>query len=304
MSEVISTLENNFTYTLQPGKIPYGEDYINYFLRANMKGYCQHFASAATLIFRYLGIPARYAEGYVINREDFYTGKDLTDENIEEWITTPYTSGNLVTEIDVPDSSGHAWVEIYKEGLGWTPVEATIAPSEDGPVNMLAGLFGNNPFSAASRNLIEGVRKIDNEKTKSGIATLFIIIAAALMLLYLTRTAVRVIRRHSGFSRKDKRTGLSNRYKHLYAVCALSDGLDSRSRSYDEFFDTLLTLHPVPDMPQDIAERFEKALFSGGEIRDEEFDSIVSALKAQVKELVGGMGFSKKVRYYFIQNLW
>ena len=79
ISKVITALEENFTYTLQPGKIPYGEDYVNYFLRANMKGYCQHFASAATLIFRYLGLPARYAEGYVINREDFYLGKDLTE---------------------------------------------------------------------------------------------------------------------------------------------------------------------------------------------------------------------------------
>ncbi|MBR6702346.1 MAG: transglutaminase domain-containing protein, partial [Clostridia bacterium] len=91
ISKVITALEENFTYTLQPGKIPYGEDYVNYFLRANMKGYCQHFASAATLIFRYLGLPARYAEGYVINREDFYLGKDLTEENAQDWITTPYS---------------------------------------------------------------------------------------------------------------------------------------------------------------------------------------------------------------------
>ncbi|MBR6702347.1 MAG: hypothetical protein IKI78_04315, partial [Clostridia bacterium] len=73
---------------------------------------------------------------------------------------------------------------------------------------MLANLFGNNPFSAASRNLIEGVRKMDNEKTKSGIATLFILILSVFLLIYIIRAALRLIRRHRGFSSADRRAGL------------------------------------------------------------------------------------------------
>ena len=304
VSKVISALENNFTYTLQPGKIPYGEDYVNYFLRANKKGYCQHFASAATLIFRYLGIHARYAEGYAINREDFYTGKDLMDEDKDEWRKTPYSVSGFVTEIDVPDASGHAWVEIWQDGIGWTVVEATTAPSEDGPVNVFANIFSNNPFSAASRNLIDGVRKMDNEKTKSGIAAFFILILSILLLLYIIRVAFRVIRRHTGFSPKNKRVSLSNRYRHLFEVCALSDGLDTRAMSYEEFFDYLAENHPGIKTPGDICDRFEKAVFSGREIEDDEFNSIVSSLKGGIKELAGNMKFSKKIRYLFIDNLW
>ncbi len=304
ISKVISALEDNFTYTLQPGKIPYGEDYVNYFLRANQKGYCQHFASAATLIFRYLGIPARYAEGYAINREDFYTGKDLTDLNVDDWIETPYSAGAYVTEIDVPDASGHAWVEIYQKGIGWTPVEATTAPSEDGPVNMLANLFGNNPFSAASRNIIDGVRKIDNEKTKSGIAALFLSVLSIFMLIYIARVAYRVLRRHFGFSAKDKKKSLSNRYAHLFEVCSLCDGLDARSRSYDEFFDYMSDTHRMARFSDGFCSRFERALFSGRDIDDGEFRLLVSDLKSGVKELRRRMKFSKKIRLYFIDNLW
>lgn len=34
------------------------------------KGYDVQFATAATLMFRYYGIPARYAEGYLLTPED------------------------------------------------------------------------------------------------------------------------------------------------------------------------------------------------------------------------------------------
>ncbi len=304
VTKVITALENNYTSTLQTRKIPYGEDYVNYFLRANMKGYCQHFASAATLIFRYLGIPARYAEGYVINREDFYSGNDLPELDVDEWITTPYSAGNYVTEIDVPDASGHAWVEIYQSGIGWTVVEATTAPSEDGPGNVLANLFRNNPFSAASQNLIEGVRRIDNEKTKSGIATLFILILSLFLLIYIIRVSVRVIRRHHGFSSKDRRAALSNRYRHLLDVCCMSDGLDSRARSYEEFFDYLTEYHPGARTSPELCSRFEKALFSGRDIDNDEFNLLVSAFKSGVKEIRKTLSFTKRVRYYFIDNLW
>ncbi|MBR6004828.1 MAG: transglutaminase domain-containing protein, partial [Clostridia bacterium] len=137
VEKVVSALESDYEYTLRPGKIPYGEDYVNYFLLANQKGYCQHFATAATLIFRYLGIPARYAEGYVIDREDYYTSESLFDEELSEWIDTPYAADTFVSRVSVKDSSGHAWVEVWKDGIGWVAVEATTAPSADDEPTLL-----------------------------------------------------------------------------------------------------------------------------------------------------------------------
>lgn len=63
------------------------------------EGVCRHYAAAATMLYRALGIPARYTEGY------------LVETKAGEWvdITTP----------------GHAWVEVYIDDLGWIPVEVT-----------------------------------------------------------------------------------------------------------------------------------------------------------------------------------
>lgn len=87
-------------YTYRPGAVPEGEDLILWFLTENGKGYCTHFASAGVMLFRLLGIPARYCEGYKV-------------------------TGNGRQQIEVKNRNAHAWVEIYLTGLGWIPVEVT-----------------------------------------------------------------------------------------------------------------------------------------------------------------------------------
>lgn len=89
------------TYTLTPGRCPYGKDFIEYFMYEKKEGYCVYFASAAVMIFRCLGIPARFVQGYII----------------------PPVDAN--TELSIDDSYAHAWPEIYVDGFGWLPVEVT-----------------------------------------------------------------------------------------------------------------------------------------------------------------------------------
>ena len=57
-------------------------------------------------MFRYYGIPARYVEGYLITPQDI-EGKQAGDT------------------IEIPGTNGHAWTEIYVDGLGWIPLEMT-----------------------------------------------------------------------------------------------------------------------------------------------------------------------------------
>lgn len=96
------TLQEHAAYTMDPGDCPAGKDPVNYFFFENHKGYCQHFASAAVILYRLYGVPARYATGYAVKPADF--------------------SGNRAV---VSDYSAHAWVEIFLEDRGWTPVEVT-----------------------------------------------------------------------------------------------------------------------------------------------------------------------------------
>lgn len=106
VSVVRNYLNSKTTYTLSPGKLPEGEDFVEYFLVKNKKGYCSHYASAATLLLRALGVPARYVEGYVVPERDFY-------------------NSNGTYRSQVKDTNAHAWVEIYIEKTGWVATEMT-----------------------------------------------------------------------------------------------------------------------------------------------------------------------------------
>lgn len=71
-----------------------------YFLTEAEYGICQHFATSATILFRALGIPARYTEGFAC-----------------------FTKANQM--VNVTASDRHAWVEIYIDGMGWVAVDPT-----------------------------------------------------------------------------------------------------------------------------------------------------------------------------------
>lgn len=104
--EIRSLLAEQCTYTLSPPVLPEGRDFAEYFLSESHRGYCVHFATAATLLLRTMGIPARYAEGYAVP----------VGEN-GQWS-------------NAPDRNAHAWVELYFPGTGWVPFEVTPANPE------------------------------------------------------------------------------------------------------------------------------------------------------------------------------
>ena len=126
---VTKYLYANYEYSLIPGKTPKGEDFVNYFLTENKKGYCSYFASAAVLMLRRMGIPARYVGGYHISKSDISGGEVLENEDITSYLTG--TDEGDVKEVEVNDSSAHAWVEVYVDKLGFIPVDVTPPSDED-----------------------------------------------------------------------------------------------------------------------------------------------------------------------------
>lgn len=119
-----SYLDENFTYTTSPGKLPDGKDFVEYFLKETQKGYCTYFATSAVMMFRSAGVPARYVEGYA-----FYTGSDaeVTGENEIFYYNDYDISADDVeyAKIKVKDYHAHAWVEFYVDGIGWIDYEVT-----------------------------------------------------------------------------------------------------------------------------------------------------------------------------------
>lgn len=113
---IIDYLAKNYEYTYTPTK-PEADEYsaLDAFLLETKDGYCVQFASAATLLLRAAGIPARYVQGYVVS--------DLNPRTADD--------GSLEYVANVRDTAAHAWVEVYIDGLGWRTYEATSVYYED-----------------------------------------------------------------------------------------------------------------------------------------------------------------------------
>lgn len=106
IKKVQKFLMENLRYEEHVKQVPNGVNFIQYTLENTKRGYSPHYATIATIAFKYLGIPARYVEGYIIST-------DLVKEK------------EAYTEIDVTGEQAHAWPEIYIDQLGWVPVEVT-----------------------------------------------------------------------------------------------------------------------------------------------------------------------------------
>lgn len=110
--EIQTFLWEHASYSLNLEPLPFGNEFVEDFLFRQHQGFCIHFATAGTLLFRMYGIPARYVSGYVIHPQDL----QATD------------SGSYTCQIT--DASAHAWTEIYVGKGGWIPVEVTPAASD------------------------------------------------------------------------------------------------------------------------------------------------------------------------------
>jgi transglutaminase-like putative cysteine protease len=107
-------LKNNYTYTLTPGDVPKGYDFVDYFLFESKEGYCTYYATAMTILLRCVGVPARYVEGFLVTEENYQGGG----------------------RFDVLGSNAHAWPEVYLEGIGFVEFEPTASFNGPNPVEI------------------------------------------------------------------------------------------------------------------------------------------------------------------------
>lgn len=124
--DIRNYLDDNCTYTTSPGKLPANKDFVEYFLNETNEGYCTYFATAAVMMFRSAGVPARYVEGYCFNvtgSEKSWEAGNITTKDGEERVEYCIVS--------VKDSNAHAWVEFYVDEIGWIDFEVTPG-SNDG----------------------------------------------------------------------------------------------------------------------------------------------------------------------------
>jgi hypothetical protein len=103
VGEVLRTFrEQPFEYTMQPPRL--ADNAVDEFLFETRKGFCEHYASAFTVLMRAAGVPARVVTGY--------QGGEFN----------PYGGYLLVRQSDA-----HAWSEVWIDGRGWVRVDPTAA---------------------------------------------------------------------------------------------------------------------------------------------------------------------------------
>lgn len=115
-TEIIETvteyLKNNIEYDENTITQNGDTDFIKYFLDCSNRGYSVHYATVATMMLRYFGIPARYVEGYFISASE----------------AAEYGENTVIT---LDENHAHAWAEYYLDGVGWIPFEVTPGYIDD-----------------------------------------------------------------------------------------------------------------------------------------------------------------------------
>ena len=146
------------------------------------------YATTAVLTLRYYGIPARYAEGYVITNE--MTADVEADASIK-----------------VDSSCAKAWVEVYQDGIGWIPMDMTPGMGElteeqqfENPDSSKGKSENDDPDAKEGEEQEENPEDSENEPNpdggfmtrilkvvKKGISVLFVAFIISSILIYARR---------------------------------------------------------------------------------------------------------------------
>ncbi|MDB5876528.1 MAG: transglutaminase domain protein [Ramlibacter sp.] len=125
-----------FRYTLSPP--PLGQHAVDDFLFRTRNGFCEHYASAFTVLMRAAGIPARVVTGY--------QGGE------------PNPLGNYMI---VRQADAHAWTEVWLRGEGWVRTDPTAAVSPERVEQGITALETSGALPLFMRNdfpLLRGLR--------------------------------------------------------------------------------------------------------------------------------------------------
>ena len=106
-ASVESYLKAHYSYTLDLSG-PRAKDPLANFLFVRRSGHCEYFASAMTIMLRSIGIPARYATGFL-----------------------PGEFNDVGGDYIIRESDAHAWVEVYFPSYGWITFDPTPGGSDE-----------------------------------------------------------------------------------------------------------------------------------------------------------------------------
>jgi len=207
---VLTVLDTYLSYDELRATPNGSNDFVTYLLQQTHSGYSVHYATLATLLLRWYGVPARYCEGYFVSADR----------------AERYADGETVL---LYETEAHAWTEYYLDGVGWIPFEVTPPYRDDEEDRAGSGLaqtpqtYENNmsytpPLQPQDRVDTTGWR------TLAGLSPLLALLAIPLALLILLvlvllrrRKLKRALARIAGL---DNREGLQQEYGYAAMLLA------------------------------------------------------------------------------------
>lgn len=186
-------VSHSASYSLNTQKVPDGRDVAEWFLNDAETGYCMHFANAAAVMLRALGVPARYVTGYCA---DVVDGKAI-----------------------VTSDNAHAWVEYYDSSIGWIPLDAT---SSDFVIPQATESIQPTTQAQTTSPTVQPTTQAQTSKpvkteVKAKISTPAIIVIIILLIIALEILRIILIRyyRKYSFTHKDYKSRVICIYRYL-----------------------------------------------------------------------------------------
>lgn len=302
----LTFLDENIEYSESIAQHIRGNDFLTEFLTQTQTGYDVHYATAAVMMMRYFGIPARYVEGYLITPD--------AAENAEP---------NAVIALD--GSCGHAWCEIYQDGLGWIPFE--VAPKylnlmEQNDV-LFSSAVSDMPMQSESEPTPQQENSLDMEEDFYddfddeddeeetalpapwsrivGVALLAIILALFVLLL---RRRIALFRLRHSFKLRDRKAATTNLYAYLFSLmCEIY-------RWYDCNAPSAFTIGLCADLGEDNALKYQQVIriceaagFNMHDISENDYRFVYTFVHKTAKLLSKRAGRLRRFYLRYICNL-
>lgn len=289
--------QDEYTYSLDPGLVPWKTDFVNYFLFENKEGLCAHFASAGTLIFRTLGIPARYVEGYALP----ILAIDENGEPVEDPDITQFYGGDPTKlrmppyKVTLSDYNAHGWIEIYKDGFGWVPVELTPISFDKSEVEesdndrQWMEFFTNfvSSLQSGGQNNAPLIPQETVDNISEKLPYVGYTIGGIIVAIYVFAISLKHIKRRIYFKGKDRNKAFISEYSHLAAIMEYL-GITDKNPSHKEIF---AVIGENPHLA-------EKILYSGKTIDENTQNELTERIHQAKKDIIKKQKPLKKLQLY------
>ncbi|WP_394926151.1 DUF3488 and transglutaminase-like domain-containing protein [uncultured Robinsoniella sp.] len=300
---IMGYLDKNMEYSEEVDTFSGQFDFLQWFLQSVKKGYSTHYATAAALMYRYLGIPARYVEGYLVTPNDV-KGVDAYEP------------------IEITGENAHAWVEVYQDGIGWVPMETTppylgiMERPEFSQAPALTGDGGQSDNAGKSEKIKDEEKELKKKKTgkkaevpvKKIILTVIIILivlAVLIWLIYFIYHRRKIARLKKNFLIPD----YSLAVQHIYAYILFlyrADQLPAPQGSHYDYADILAEKYSAES-----AEKFRQtldvvqgAVYGDLEVTAEQRDMILRFEEETLRNILKKKNLLVKFKMKFIDFIY